>query len=155
MDKYRAELGITSSGTPMAWSKGFVKLKPSAVNKNAQDCRKSQGTVDGPAHLLRPASAKILGYHHPRTGCQTRKETYQHIYDRRRCSDRRQRTGIHIISHHIGVYCIVELLEEISNQKRNGKQQDGSGDAPWIMSVLSFTFCAITFVSFVCIFIQL
>ena len=33
MDKYRAELGITSSGTPMAWSKGFVKLKPSAVNK--------------------------------------------------------------------------------------------------------------------------
>ena len=108
--------------------------------------------MDGPAHLLRPASAKILGYHHPAPAARPVKKPTSIFTIGVDAPTARQRTGIHIISHHIGVYCIVELLEE------NFQPEGGWKTAGWTWqcfrgscSVLSFTFCAITF-RFLCVY---
>ena len=85
----------------------------------AQQPCKGHGAVNRPAHSLTLSGPEVLGNHHSRAGGQAHEEPHQHIDDRGRSPHRRQGVGINKISYHIGIHCIVQLLEKIPYQKRD------------------------------------
>ena len=65
--------------------------------------------------------AVILGNQNAGAGCDTHKQSDEHVYYYHTGAYRRQGVASHKVSHHDAVHRVVKLLKQVSDQKRRRK----------------------------------
>ena len=77
--------------------------------------------MDGLPHLLLPARAVVLADDHARAAGEAKEKADQRIDHRPYRAHGGKRLVADVVAHHPGVYHVVELLEQIAQQQRQGE----------------------------------
>ena len=93
--------------------------------------------MHGILHAFRIHRSEVLGNDNPGAGRQTHEESNQHIDDRPYRTDCRECFIGYIVSDNPAVNHVVELLEDVSQQKRNRKRDNQPGNAS-LSHILTF-----------------